>query len=114
VTLEGGDMQNVEKYAYRLIWSEDDQEYVGLCAEFPSLSWLAPSREEALSGITGLVAEVVAEMTKSKEPVPEALSLQKFKGKLSVRIPPEQHRALVLEAAEQGVSVNRLVSRKLA
>lgn len=29
-------------YAYRLLWSTEDSEYVGLCAEFPSLSWLVP------------------------------------------------------------------------
>jgi hypothetical protein len=25
-----------DHYTYRVTWSEDDQEYVGLCAEFPS------------------------------------------------------------------------------
>ncbi len=29
-----------DKYTYRVMWSEEDQEYIGLCAEFPSLSWL--------------------------------------------------------------------------
>jgi hypothetical protein len=36
---------------------------VGLCTEFPSLSWLAASPEKALSGIRRVVGEVVAEMT---------------------------------------------------
>jgi hypothetical protein len=31
-----------------------------------------------------------------------------------VRIPPEVHRGLVQEASEQGVSLNRLVTVKLA
>ena len=39
------------KYTYRVTWSEDDSEYVGLCAEFPSLSWLARTPEAALKGI---------------------------------------------------------------
>ena len=30
-------LQN-DRYTYRATWSEDDTEYVGLCAEFPSLS----------------------------------------------------------------------------
>jgi predicted RNase H-like HicB family nuclease len=34
-----------DRYAYRVIWSEDDQEYVGLCVEFPSLSWLGKTPE---------------------------------------------------------------------
>jgi len=37
-----------DRYTYRVTWSEEDDEYVGLCSEFPSLSWLAPLPEEAL------------------------------------------------------------------
>jgi predicted HicB family RNase H-like nuclease len=102
-----------EKYTYRVMWSEDDEEYVGLCAEFPSLSWLSRTQGEALRGITRLVGDVVKDMARSKEPIPEPLSLRRFKGKLALRIPPEQHRELAMEAAEQGVSLNRLISKKL-
>lgn len=48
-------------YTYRVQWSKEDGEYVGLCAEFPSLSWLAPTEAEARVGIARLVADVVAE-----------------------------------------------------
>jgi predicted HicB family RNase H-like nuclease len=92
---------------------QEDQEYVGLCAELPSLSWLAASQGDALGGITKLVADVLKDMIKSKEPVPEPLSLREFKGKIALRVPPEQHRELAMEAAEQGVSLNRLISKKL-
>jgi len=105
---------NPEKYTYRVIWSEQDQEHVGLVAEFPSLSWLAATPAEALNGITKLVAEVLADMAKSKETPPEPLSLQKFSGNIAVRVLPEQHRELAMEAAEAGVSMNRLISKKLA
>ncbi len=39
-----------DHYTYRVTWSAEDEEFVGLCAEFPSLSWLAGSRDEALGG----------------------------------------------------------------
>jgi hypothetical protein len=61
---------NAEKYTYRVRWSEEDQEHVGLVAEFPSLSWLAPDIGAALNGITRLVSEVLADMAKSKETPP--------------------------------------------
>jgi len=51
-----------DKYTYRVTWSEDDNEYVGLCAEFPSLSWLADTPEKALKGIRKLVADVLSDM----------------------------------------------------
>jgi predicted RNase H-like HicB family nuclease len=102
-----------EKYTYRVMWSEEDQEHVGLCAELPSLSWLAETPGEALNGIVELVAGVLKDMAKSKEPIPEPLSLRRFKGNIALRVPPEQHRELAMEAAEQGVSLNRLISKKL-
>ena len=51
-----------DHYTYRVTWSEEDQEYVGLCVEFPGLSWLAGSQEAALKGIRGVVADVIADM----------------------------------------------------
>ena len=59
-----------DRYTYRVTWSEEDGEYVGLCAEFPSLSWLAAGPEEALLGVRQLVGEVVADMKANAEPEP--------------------------------------------
>jgi predicted HicB family RNase H-like nuclease len=103
-----------DRYTYRVLWSEEDEEYVGLCAEFPSLSWLATTPEAALTGIRQVVADVVADMQASGEPVPEPLAVQRYSGKFTVRIPPELHRHLVIEATEAGISLNRLVSAKLS
>jgi predicted HicB family RNase H-like nuclease len=103
-----------DHYTYRVTWSEDDQEHVGLCVEFPSLSWLAPSPENALRGIRRAVADVVTDMTEAHETVPEPLANRKFTGKFMVRVPPDVHRDLTMEAAEAGVSLNRLATVKLA
>ena len=105
---------NVDHYTYRVTWSSEDGEHVGLCAEFPSLSWLAKTPEAALKGIRSTVADVVTDMHKSKESIPAPLSEKRYSGEFRVRIPPEVHRALAMEAAEQGVSLNRLASAKLA
>jgi predicted HicB family RNase H-like nuclease len=105
---------NTDHYTYRVSWSPEDNEYVGLCAEYPSLSWLAGTPEGALAGIRQVVAEVVADLRASGEPVPEPLAEKRYSGEFRVRIPPELHRRLALHAAEQGVSLNRLVSAKLA
>lgn len=103
-----------DRYTYRVTWSEEDEEYVGLCAEFPSLSWLAGSPEEALAGIRALVADVVADMQANGEVVPEPIATRRYSGNFMVRVPPELHRRLALEAAEAGVSLNRLASAKLS
>jgi len=103
-----------DHYTYRVTWSEDDQEHVGLCAEFPSLSWLAPSPEAALRGVRSVVAEVVADMKKGREKIPEPFASRKFSGKFMVRVPPDVHRELAMEAAESGVSLNRIATVRLA
>jgi predicted HicB family RNase H-like nuclease len=105
---------NPDHYTYRVTWSPEDGEHVGLCVEFPSLSWLAATPEEALLGIRQMVAEAVVDMQSAGETVPEPLAEKNYSGEFRVRIPPEVHRALALHAAEQGVSLNRLASAKLA
>ncbi|MCZ7627562.1 MAG: toxin-antitoxin system HicB family antitoxin [Candidatus Methylomirabilota bacterium] len=107
-------VQPHDKYTYRVTWSEDDVEYVGLCAELPSLSWLARTPEAALKGIRKLVREVVADLRRHAEAVPEPLATRHFSGKFMVRVPPDVHRQLAIEAAESGVSLNRLVSATLS
>ena len=103
-----------DRYTYRVTWSEDDSEYVELCAEFPSLSWLSKTPEAALKGIRKVVAEIVEDMRKTGEPVPPAIAGKNYSGKFMVRIPPEVHRKLAIQAAESGVSLNRLASSKLS
>lgn len=105
---------NVDHYTYRVTWSPADDEHVGLCAEFPSLSWLARTPAAALKGIRQVVADVVADMQAAGEEIPVPLAEKHYSGEFRVRIPPEVHRALAMEAAEQGVSLNRIASAKLA
>ena len=105
---------DTDKYTYRVTWSDEDSEFVGLCAEFSMLSWLAASPEEALKGIRSVVNECVEDMIKNKEDVPRPIATRQYSGKFMVRIPPEVHRHLATEAAESGVSLNRIASAKLA
>jgi predicted HicB family RNase H-like nuclease len=87
---------------------------VGLCAELPSLSWLARTPEAAMKGIRKLVSQVVADMIQNKEPIPDPIATKHFSGKFIVRVPPDVHRQLAIQAAEAGVSLNRLASAKLS
>ncbi|MEA3486472.1 MAG: toxin-antitoxin system HicB family antitoxin [Thermodesulfobacteriota bacterium] len=103
-----------DRYTYRVTWSEEDNEYVGLCAEFPSLSWLSITPEAALKGIRKLVAEIISDMESNDEIIPEPIACRRYSGKFIVRIPPEVHRNLSIRAAESGISLNRIVSSKLS
>jgi predicted HicB family RNase H-like nuclease len=101
-------------YTYRVTWSCEDNEYVGLCAEFPSLSWLAGTQEDALRGIREVVADVVEDMKANNESVPEPLATKDYSGNLSIRIPKDLHRNIAIQAAEANISINRLISYKLS
>ena len=106
-------MSTAEHYTYRVAWSAEDRSFVGTVAELPSLSWLAHTRAEAFDGIQRLAEEVVNDLEANGETVPDALSDRNFSGRFVVRVPAEVHRQLVRDAAEQHVSLNRLVSSRL-
>lgn len=107
-------MSNADHYTYRVTWSAEDDSYVGLVAELPSLSWLAPDHGQALTGIRNVVADVVADLEATGEPVPTPIAERRYSGQFKLRIPPELHRALAIKAAEENVSLNRFVSSKLS
>ena len=103
----------IDRYTYRVTWSEEDQEYVGLCAELNSLSWLEKTPEKALAVIRKLVKDCIHDMEASGEAVPEPIATKNYSGKFMVRVPPQTHRSLAIQAAEAGVSLNRLIASKL-
>ena len=103
----------VTHYGYRVLWSAEDREFVGTCLEFPSLSWLAATQEEALKGIRDLVREVIDDLRADDQPVPEPMSSRAYSGKFNVRLGQQLHRKLAMEAAEQHLSLNQYVVRRL-
>ena len=105
---------NVAHYTYRVTWSAEDDEYVATCLEFPSLSWLAESRSDAIDGLEALVADVVQDMQENGETVPEPIAERRYSGTFNVRIGENLHRDLAMHAAEEHMSLNQYVVRKLA
>lgn len=100
-------------YTYSITWSKEDKMFVGLCAEFPSLSWLDDTQEKALKGIKNVVFDVITDMENSHETVPQPFSEKKYSGTLTLRIPPEVHRNLAICAAQSNVSLNRYINSKV-
>ena len=103
----------ISHYTYRVAWSAEDQEFVATCLEFPSLSWLAATQIDALTGLEAVVAETVQDLRDEKESVPEPLSERTFSGKFNLRVGETLHRRLAMEAAQERLSINQLVVRRL-
>jgi predicted HicB family RNase H-like nuclease len=104
---------DISHYAYRVTWSAEDNEFVATCTEFPSLSWLAPSKFEALEGLEHLLHEVIVDMEEQGEEVPQPFSERRYSGKFNVRVGEGLHRALAMHAAEDGMSLNQYIVHKL-
>ena len=92
------------RYVYRIHWSNRESGFVGTVAELPDVRYVAQSAVEALTGAR----------SRSGAEVPVPFEDRSYSGHFMVRVPPEMHRRLVIEAAEQGVSLNRLVQSRLA
>jgi predicted HicB family RNase H-like nuclease len=107
-------MNPTDRYTYRVTWSDDDEEFVGLCAELPSSSWLDPDRSEALNGIVRVVEDVLKDMAESGEAPPKPLLDRDYSGELRLRMPPALHQRLAIRAAEEKTSINKLILRQLA
>ena len=81
-----------DRYTYRITWSEEDNEYLGWCAEFPSLSWLADSPESAFKGIRQVVAEVVLDRRANNETIPQPLATKRSSDQFMIGISSETHQ----------------------
>lgn len=103
----------VSHYTYRVTWSGEDGEFLATCAEFPSLSWLASSQFEALQGLQDLVRDVIADMQEQDEQVPQPFAERSYSGKFNLRVGESLHRELAIQAAQDGMSLNQYVLRKL-
>jgi predicted HicB family RNase H-like nuclease len=104
----------ITHYTYRVTWSAEDHEFVATCAEFPSLSWPASSQIEALQGLQDLLRDVIADMEEQGEQVPQPFAERSYSGKFNLRVGESLHRELAIHAAEDGISLNQYVLRKLS
>lgn len=101
-------------YLYSVVWSEEDEAFIGRVLEFPSLAAHGSTQAKALSEIRSVVEHTFGDLLDSGEAVPEPFNKRPYSGKLNVRLPKYLHRQLAIEAAEEGVSLNQLISTKLA
>lgn len=102
-----------DKYTYRIEWSEEDRSHVARCLEFPSLAAHGKTSEDALKEICVAVSETIKWMEEEHEQIPEPLGMKKFKGNITLRVPPDLHRHLAIRSAEEGVSINQYVLARL-
>ena len=96
------------------VFLDDDGEYLAHFVEMPNVSAFGESPEQALHELETAWEAVKESYQMHGEPVPVAPSRKDYSGQFNVRIDRRLHRALAMEAAKAGVSLNAIVSQKLA
>jgi len=104
---------DVRKYAYRVVWSVEQQAWVCTVAELPGLMYYGPDQATVLEGAVALAQDTVNRLVEQGEEPPIPFAEQKFSGSIRLRVPPAQHRELSIRAAEEGVSLNRYLCSML-
>ena len=96
------------------VYLDDDGEYLAHFVEMPDVSAFGESPEEAILELQTAWEGVKESYQKHGEPIPVAPARKEYSGQFNVRIDRRLHRALAMEAAKAGISLNAIVSQKLA
>jgi len=96
------------------LFLDEDGEYLAHFVELPNVSAFGESPEEALEELATAWEGVKESYRKRGESIPVAPARKEYSGQFNVRIDRRLHRALAIEAVQAGVSLNAIVSQKLA
>ena len=103
------------QYSIRVLWSPEDGEFVALVDEFPGLSALAPTREQALLEAELLLPDFEEIHRQQGHPLPKPkVAKNDFSGQIRLRLPKSLHAELARIAEEDGVSLNTYMVALLA
>lgn len=95
------------------LYQDEDGDWLAHFIELPHVSAFSDTPEGALKELETAWVGVKESYRKHGEPVPVAPSRKKYSGQFNVRINRALHRALAIEAAREGVSLNAMVAKKL-
>jgi len=93
---------------------DPDGDWLAALLELPTVSAFSSTPKAALEELKIAWEGVKKSYRKNKEPLPVAPSKKNYSGQFNVRIDKRVHRALAMEAAQAGVSLNALIANKLA
>ena len=100
---------------FSIYLAEDkDGDFLAHFIELPNVSAFANTPEEAIHELKIAWEGVKASYRNHKEAIPVSPTRKEYSGQFNVRIDKRVHRDLAIEAAQSGLSLNALVSQKLA
>lgn len=106
--------QAAERYGFRIAWQPADKAFVATCLEFPAVRAAEHSSDAALRAAQRQVAHAIGAAEAAGQEIPEPIATRTFSGKLQVRLGEDLHRQLAEQAADNGMSLNQLIVKKLS
>lgn len=96
------------------MYLDDEGAWLAHFAELPDISAFGQTPEAALAQLS-VAWEAMKEVYRDKGmKIPVAPARKKYSGSFNIRIDKSLHRALAIEAAREGVSLNAIVAKKLS
>lgn len=96
------------------VFLDDEGEWLAHFVELPNVSAFADTPDEAVNALRTAWELVKESYEEAGESIPVAPANKNYSGQFNVRIDKRIHRALAVEAAQAGISLNALVAQKLA
>ncbi len=96
------------------LYRQEEGDWIAHFEELPNVSAFGDSPEGALLELNEAWKGIKESYLKHDEPIPVAPSKKEYSGQFNVRIDKRIHRALAIEAAQAGISLNALVAQKLS
>ena len=92
---------------------DDDGDFVAHFVELPNVSACGGTAEEAIAELKVAWEAMKESYRKRGDEIPIAPTRKEYSGQFNVRIDKRIHRALSIEAARVGISLNALVAQRL-
>ena len=105
--------RNFDGFTVNILLDEDG-DWLAHLVELPSVSAFSESPEKAVNELQVAWEGVKDSYRKHGESIPVAPKKKNYSGQFNLRLDKRLHRALAVEAAQAGVSLNALVAQRLA
>ena len=96
------------------LFLDDDGDWIAHFNELPNISAFGSTSIKALKELDEAWTGTKESYINNDEQIPIAPARKEYSGHFNIRVEKRIHRALAMEAAQQGTSLNALVSQKLA
>ena len=102
-----------QKYRVLIQWDEKKQEFIAIAPELGNCMARAKTQREAIELINTNIEQYLDKLDKQNMPVPIPFAERQFSGKILVRIDPNLHRDIAMQAAMEGISMSQYIEGKL-